>query len=130
VKPVPTAPTVFVIDDDASVRRSLARLLESLGYAVVACASAEEFLALPDATGPACLVTDVRMPGMTGLDLLEVIKGSGRRLPIILSSGDIDAATAASSKASGVVRFLIKPFGAEDLIAAVDQALEGIAVRP
>lgn len=115
--------TVFIIDDDSSVRRSLGRLLASVGYEVIACASAEEFLALPHETGPACLVTDIRMPGMTGLDLLDAIRRAARPLPIILSSGDIDSMTSAAAEASGVVRFLTKPFTVQDLLAAIEDAL-------
>lgn len=114
--------TVFVIDDDFSVRRSLQRLLVAEGYGVVSCASAEEFLALADVPRPTCLVTDVRMPGMTGLDLLEALRTDGRDLPVILSSGDVDATAAA--RASGAVRFLMKPFAADDLFAAIEEALE------
>jgi FixJ family two-component response regulator len=118
------AATVIVIDDDLSVRRSLGRLLAAAGYGVVACASAEEFLALRDVTRPTCLVTDVRMPGMTGLDLLDDIRARGSDLPVILSSGDADAAAAAHARASGAVRFLLKPFASEDLLAAVADAME------
>lgn len=114
--------TVFVVDDDLSVRRSLTRLLASAGYEVVSCASAEEFLGL-DLVRPACLVTDVRMPGMTGLDLFEAVRASGLDLPIILSSGDADAATAAHARANGAVRFLAKPFDPEELIAALEDAI-------
>jgi FixJ family two-component response regulator len=114
--------TVFVVDDDLSVRRSLMRLLASAGYEVVSCASAEEFLAL-EVVRPACLVTDVRMPGMTGLDLFEAVRASGVDLPIILSSGDADAATAAHARANGAVRFLTKPFDPDELLAALEDAI-------
>jgi len=121
---VSAAPTVVVIDDDFSVRRSLDRLLESAGYAVVACSSAHEFLALASLERPACLVTDVRMPGMTGLDLLDTIRVRGRDLPMILSSGDGDAATSAQARAGGAVRFLLKPFDSDEFLAAVHEAIE------
>ena len=119
-----TCPTVFVIDDDLSVRRSLGRLLMSAGYEVVACASAEEFLALSDLPHPSCLLTDVRMPGMTGLDLLEAIRIRGGDVPVILSSGDVDAATAAHARANGAIRFLLKPFASKELFAALEEAIE------
>jgi len=115
--------TIFIVDDDLSVRRSLARLLMSAGYDVVACATAEEFLAL-DVARPACLVTDVRMPGMTGLDLLEALRSSGRDLPIILSSGDADAATAAQASARGAFRFVSKPFEPDELLGALEEAID------
>lgn len=116
--------TVVVIDDDLSVRRSLGRLLASAGYDAIICSSAEEFLAMPSVPRPACLVTDVRMPGMTGLDLLDVLRTRGPSLPIILVSGDADASTAAYAHAAGVVRFLLKPFASEDLLGALAEALD------
>jgi two-component system response regulator FixJ len=118
------SPTVFVVDDDSSVRRSLGRLLASASYRVVECASAEEFLALSDWARPSCVLTDVRMPGMTGIDLLEAIRARGGDIPIILSSGDVDAATAAQARAGGVTRFLSKPFAATELLAALAEAIE------
>ena len=104
-----------------TLRRSLARLLVSAGYEVVLCASAEEFLAL-DEVRPACLLTDVRMPGMTGLDLLEALKSRGHDLPIILSSGD--AAAASVGSATSHVRFLPKPFDADELLTVLEEAIE------
>jgi two-component system response regulator FixJ len=114
--------TIVVIDDDLSVRRSLARLLASAGYEVIMCSSAEEFLAMPSVPRPACLVTDVRMPGMTGLDLLDVLRTRRPSLPIILLSGDADAS--AHARAAGAVRFLLKPFASEDLLGALAEALD------
>jgi two-component system, LuxR family, response regulator FixJ len=114
--------TIVVIDDDLSVRRSLARLLASAGYEVIMCSSAEEFLDMPSVRRPACLVTDVRMPGMTGLDLLDVLRTRGSSLPIILLSGD--ASASAHARAAGVVRFLMKPFASESLLSALVEALD------
>lgn len=118
------SPTIFVIDDDLSVRRSLRRLLGTAGYDVIECGSAQEFLALRVMTGPTCLVTDVRMPGMTGLDLIDVMRRGGSDLPVILSSGDIDAATASHARRSGAIRFLRKPFTSDELFAAIEAALD------
>ncbi len=115
--------TVFVVDDDASVRQSMRRLLTSVGYDVVVCGSAAEFLSLPERPRPSCLVTDLRMPGKTGLDLQEALRRSGRELPLIVSSGQADAATAARVRAAGALRFLVKPFDVRDLLAAVSEAL-------
>ena len=73
---------------------------------------------------PACLVTDVRMPGMTGLDLLDVLRTRGPSLPIILISGDADASASAHPRAAGAVRVLLKPFTSEDLLGALTEALD------
>jgi FixJ family two-component response regulator len=117
--------TVVVIDDDYSVRRSLARLLAAAGYEAIMCSSAEEFLTMPSVPRPACLVTDVRMPGMTGLDLLEVLRARRPSLPIILFSGDADPEMSAHARAAGAVSFLMKPFASEDLLSALGEALDG-----
>ena len=117
------AATVFVIDDDLSVLRSLRRLLTSAGYHVVACESAREFLALGELPRPSCLVTDVRMPGMTGLDLQDALRVAGRSLPMILSSGAADFATEARARAGGAVAFLSKPFDPDHLFAALEDAI-------
>ena len=116
--------TVVVIDDDLSVRRSLTRLLASVGYEVITCSSAEEFLDLASVPRPACLVTDVRMPGMTGLDLLDVLRTRDPSLPIVLISGDADAGASAHARAAGAVRFLLKPFASDELLAALAEALD------
>jgi two-component system response regulator FixJ len=126
--------TVVVIDDDLSVRRSLARLLASAGYKVTMCASADEFLAMPGVARPACLVTDVRMPGMTGLDLLDLLRKRRPSLPVILISGDADAGASAHARAAGAMRFMRKPFRSEELLEAVAEALDrdraALAAKP
>jgi FixJ family two-component response regulator len=115
--------TVFVVDDDLSVRKSTGRLLMSAGYDVIICESATEFLSLTNRPRPSCLLTDLRMPGKTGLDLQETLRRTGRELPIIVSSGQADAATVARVRAAGAVRFLAKPFDADDLLGAVAEAI-------
>jgi FixJ family two-component response regulator len=115
--------TVFVVDDDVSVRKSTGRLLMSAGYDVIICESATAFLSLTNRPRPSCLLTDLRMPGTTGLDLQETLRRTGRELPIIVSSGQADAATVARVRAAGAVRFLAKPFDADDLLGAVAEAI-------
>jgi FixJ family two-component response regulator len=117
------SPMVFVVDDDPSVRRSVTRLLESAGYAVEAFASAREFLARPPHPGPCCLVLDVRMPGLTGLELQERLVAGGRRLSIVFVTGHVDVPKSVQAMKGGAVDLLTKPVDAEDLIAAVQRCL-------
>jgi FixJ family two-component response regulator len=120
---VPDGKIVFVVDDDDSVRRALARRLRVAGYAVNAFASAKEFLEQAPADGVACVVTDLRMPGMSGLDLQASLAASGRDWPIVFVSGHGDVPTSVSAMRSGAVHFLAKPVSARDLLAAVAEAL-------
>lgn len=117
------AGTVFVLDDDASVRRSLARLLASAGYRVEALASAEEFLARPLPVEIACIVSDLRMPGLSGLDLQTCLLQEGCDLPIVFISGRADIATSVRAMKAGAVDFLPKPFADDDILSAVAKAL-------
>jgi FixJ family two-component response regulator len=117
------APVVFLVDDDASVRTGLTRLLESSGYAVEAFASAREFLAREPSTGPCCLVLDVRMPGLSGLDLQQTLAAAGRRMSIVFVSGHVDAPMSARAMKAGAVDLLTKPVDAKDLMQAVERAV-------
>ncbi len=117
-------PTVCVIDDDPSVQRSLRRLLHSAGYRVLTYSSAEDFLALSELPHPSCLVVDVRMPGMTGLDLQAAICGTKHDAPIVMISGHADASTFARASAAGAVSFLCKPFEEAALLDALEWAIE------
>jgi FixJ family two-component response regulator len=116
-------PVVFVVDDDPSVRKSLTRLLASAGYAVEAFASAREFLARDRHAGPCCLVLDVRMPGLTGLELQEALAAAGRRMSIVFVTGHGDIAMSVKAMKSGAVDLLTKPFDAKDLLKAIQRAL-------
>ena len=113
------APVVFVVDDDPSVRKSLTRLIGSAGYAVEAFASAREFLARQPYAGPCCLVLDVRMPGLTGLDLQEALAGAGRRMSIVFVTGHGNISMSVKAMKGGAVDFLTKPVDAKDLLAAI-----------
>jgi FixJ family two-component response regulator len=117
------APMVFVVDDDPSVRKSLTRLIGSAGYAVEAFASAREFLARELYLGPCCLVLDVRMPGLTGLDLQEALAGAGRRMSIVFVTGHVDVPGSVRAMKRGAVDLLTKPVDGQDLLAAVQRAL-------
>jgi FixJ family two-component response regulator len=115
---------VFVVDDDVSVRESLEQLLSFSGFQVRAFASAGEFLEHPRAEAPACLVLDVSLPGLSGLDLQELIRTDRSDLPIIFITGNGDVPTTVQAMKAGAVEFLTKPFQNEVLLDAVRGALE------
>ena len=117
------APVIFLVDDDASVRRSLTRLLESVGYAVEAFASAREFLAREPSSGPCCLVLDVRKPGLTGLELQHALTEAGRRMSIVFVTGHADVPMSVRAMKGGAVDLLTKPVDAKDLLQAIERAL-------
>jgi FixJ family two-component response regulator len=116
-------PLVFLVDDDRSVRKGLSRLLASAGYAVEAFASAREFLAREPYAGPSCLVLDVRMPGLTGLDLQQALAAAGRRLSIVFVSGHADVPMSVKAMKDGAVDLLTKPVDEVDLLRAVERAV-------
>src|ERR1700693_3760052 len=117
------SPLVFVVDDEPSVRKSLTRLLEASGYAVEAFASAREFLAREPHPGPCCLVLDVRMPGLTGIQLQEGLAAAGRRMSIVFVTGHADVPTSVKAMKAGAVDLLTKPVDVKDLIAAIQRAV-------
>jgi FixJ family two-component response regulator len=116
--------TVFVIDDDDAVRNSLRLLLKSVGLPVQACASAQEFLPAYDPRQPGCLVLDVRMPGMSGLELQQQLNLRGAIIPVVFISGHGDIPMAVEAMQHGAFDFLQKPFRDQDLIDRVQRALE------
>ena len=119
-----TAPrTVYLIDDDASVRRGLGRLLKSAGYDVVTCDTPEAYLALASYQKPSCLLLDIRMPGMTGLELQRALREQGIQPAIVLLSGHVDAATAERAVAEGAVAVLSKPVDFNTLVEAIERGL-------
>jgi FixJ family two-component response regulator len=118
-----TTPVIFIVDDDPSVRKSLTRVVMSAGYAVEAFASAREFMAREPFGGPCCVVLDVRMPGLTGLDLQEALAGSGHRMPIVFITGHGDISMSVKAMKAGAVDFLTKPFDAESLLEAIRRAV-------
>ena len=114
---------VYVVDDDASLRASLQDLLESVGLRVAACASAQEFLHSPRPEVPSCLVLDVRLPGLSGLELQRWLTAGDLALPIIFITGHGDIPMSVQAMKAGAVDFLPKPFRDQDLLDAVHQAL-------
>jgi FixJ family two-component response regulator len=117
-------PTVFIIDDDVEVRVAIQGLLRSVGLTSESFESPTEFLRRPRADGPSCLVLDVRLPGISGLDVQHDLAEAGVRLPIIFMSGHGDIPMTVKAMKSGAVEFLVKPFRDEDLLDAIRQALE------
>ncbi len=117
-------PRVFIIDDDESVRRSLRRLIKSAGYDVETFESANEFLTFDLYDGPCCLILDVRMPGLTGLDLQEELNNAYLDRPIIFITGHGDIPMSVKAMKAGAVDFLPKPFEDQQLLETVHQAIE------
>ncbi len=116
--------TVFVVDDDASVREALGGLIRSAGLKVETFASAGEFLARPPADVPGCLVLDVRLPGLSGLDLQSRMAEINLEIPIVFITGHGDIPTSVRAMKAGAVEFLTKPFVDQDLLDAIAQAVE------
>jgi FixJ family two-component response regulator len=125
----PPVSTVFVVDDDASVREAVSSLLRSVGYRPTLFASAQDFLASAKADTPACLLLDVRMPGLGGLDCQRALSEAGWQIPVIFMSGHGDVPMTVRAMKAGAVDFLTKPFRDQDLLDAVGHAIEQDRVR-
>jgi FixJ family two-component response regulator len=117
-------PTVFVVDDDDEVRVSIAELLRSAGLRADTFATAQEFLGRERGDGPSCLVLDLQLPGMDGLDLQRELARSGDSMPIIFLTGHGDIPTTVRAMKSGAAEFFTKPFDDEHLLDAIQKALE------
>jgi FixJ family two-component response regulator len=115
---------VFVVDDDASVREGLGSLIRSAGLGVETFASAQEFLARSRADVPSCLVLDVRLPGLSGLDLQKRMSEVNMEIPIIFITGHGDVPTSVQAMKAGAIEFLTKPFRDRALLDAIDQAIK------
>jgi FixJ family two-component response regulator len=117
-------PTVFVLDDDPSVRRSMERLVRSMGFDVVTFASAAQFKDRRPVEGPACLVLDVHLPDLSGLDLQRELAASGVDMPIVFITGRGSIPMSVRAMKAGAVEFLTKPVRSRDLLAAIRSAIE------
>ena len=117
------AATVFIIDDDAGVRASIQDLVESVGLHAVSFATAQEFLLGKRGDGPSCLVLDVRLPGISGLDLQRELRKTAIKIPIIFITGHADIPMTVTAMKSGAVEFLTKPFRDQDLLDVIQRAL-------
>jgi FixJ family two-component response regulator len=118
------SPIVFIVDDDASVRRSIQDLLSSVALRSETFATPQEFLNSKRADGPSCLVLDVRLPGMSGLDCQRRLSEAGVTIPIIFITGHGDVPVTVRAMKSGAIEFLTKPFRPQELLDAVQQALD------
>jgi two-component system, LuxR family, response regulator FixJ len=121
---MPREPIVFVVDDDPATRDSLRWLLQSVGLPVQTLATAEEFLSAYEAGQPGCLVLDVRMPGMSGLNLQETLVARDITLPVIIITGYAEVPTAVRALKTGAIDFIEKPFNDDVLLDRVRQAIE------
>jgi len=127
MSPIRPDATIFIVDDDAAVREGLQALLAAKGFAVECFKSAEDFLAAIDPGRGGCVVADVRMPGMSGLDLQREMKRRNLTLAIIIITGHGDVPLAVAALKAGAVDFLEKPFDADAILASVDEALRRAA---
>jgi len=120
----PTDRTVFIIDDDPDIRASMRRLLKTVGLRAELFATAQDFLERKLPTGPSCLVLDMRLPGMSGLEVQRSLVKAGANIPIIFISAHGDIPMTVKAMKSGAVEFLTKPFRDQDLLDAIEQALQ------
>lgn len=124
-----TSPTVYVVDDDASIREALSSLIRAEGMAVEVFASPLDFLAIRSLSDFACVVLDVRMPGLDGLALQECLAAKGVDLPVIFISGHGDVPDAVRAMKAGAIDFLKKPFEDFELLNAITMALSRVSAR-
>jgi FixJ family two-component response regulator len=122
--PPSTAPIVFVVDDDDLVRAAIQGMLKSVGLRSETFGTAQDFLSSKRPDGPSCLVLDVRLPGVNGLDFQHQLVDAGIRIPVIFITGHGDIPMTVKAMKSGAVEFLTKPFRDEDLLDAIHQALD------
>lgn len=118
--------TIFIVDDDASVRDSLSLLLSLRGYATAVFACAEDFLRALTPSWRGCVIADIRMPGMSGLELQASLAGHPGRLPVIIITGHGDVAAARQAFRANAVDFLEKPFDDDHLVQAIERALRSL----
>jgi FixJ family two-component response regulator len=117
-------PVVFVVDDDRGIREAIKSLIASVGLRVDTFSTAQEFLAAPRPDAPACLILDVRLPGLSGLDLQRELTRAGTPIPIVFITGHGDVPMSVQAMKAGAVEFLTKPFRDQQLLDAVQQAIE------
>lgn len=119
-----STPIIYIIDDDLSFRRSIEFLIQSVGFTVQPFGSAEEFLKTPHPDAPSCVILDVRMPGLSGLDLQHKLSETNPEMPIIFITGHGDIPMSVRAMKAGAMEFLIKPFRDQDLLDAISEAIK------
>ena len=117
-------PVVYVVDDDPGVREALDSLIRSVGFRVQTFASAQDFLQSKPSTAPSCLILDVRLPGLSGLDLQRELRQADIHIPVIFVTGHADIPMSVRAMKAGAVEFLTKPVRDQDLLDAIQQAIE------
>jgi FixJ family two-component response regulator len=123
VVPLSVRPIISIVDDDDSIRVAAGDLVTSLGFVALTFASAEAFLQSGDATRTSCLITDIQLPGMSGLDLQDRLRAEGYRLPVIVITAFPEPKLKRRAEAAGAVAFLVKPFDGRELIARIEEVL-------
>ena len=121
---MPEIPTIFVVDDDESVRDAISNLLESVGLRAQVFGSTEEFWNASRPDVPSCLVLDVRLPGVNGLEFQEILERAGVFIPIVFITAHGDVPMASRARRGGAIEFLMKPFQKEELLAAIHRGVE------
>jgi FixJ family two-component response regulator len=116
-------PIISIVDDDESIRIAAEDLVRSLGFAALTFASAEAFLQAGDAARTSCLITDVQLPGMSGLDLQDHLRAEGPNIPIIVITAFPEPELKRRAEAAGAAAFLVKPFDGQELIARIEESL-------
>jgi FixJ family two-component response regulator len=124
-----TQPVLAIVDDDVSIQRALARLLYAAGWQAVTFPSAEAFLQTGRQASPDCLVLDVWLPGMTGVELLEHLAATGRPLPAVIITGRDDLQMRMRAMQAGALAYLLKPLDGEEFLQALKEALNGGCLR-
>jgi len=122
-----TQDLIAVVDDDERVREALRGLMRSVGYEAKSFASAEAFLCSPELSQTACLIADVNMPAMSGVDLCRRLAAAGRTIPTILITAYPDDGVRSFAQEAGIIAYLVKPFPQEDLLGGIRLALDGAA---
>lgn len=122
-------PLVAVVDDDTSLRNAIQDLLKAAGFATAAFESAETFLGSASRARAACLVADMRMPGMSGLELYQALLASGRRIPTVIVTAHAETLAQARAREAGITCYLIKPFAPDELLECVHEALANQQTR-